>query len=188
MIAHPRHAFTLIELLIVVAIIGVLAGSMIAYVNIPPREQLQATADMENERGLGTFFAKLVADAHNAAGLTLARNSRVLIMEGSDKEARAVYFVDQKNCLRRSLVPPQQMVEWLKGATEGKELVHSSLLVGNVRSLAASRVNGGAMWRIDVSLATKDPLHPTLDRGIELMLGNPVVRSAGQPTKGEGAS
>lgn len=188
MIAHPHRAFTLIELLIVIAIIAILAGGMIAYVVMPPKEQLQATADMEIERGLGTFFSKLVADAHNAIRLTLAKNNKAIVLEGSGQDASAVYFVDQHHCLRRSLMTSQQMAEWLKADTNEKELVHSGLLVGNVRSLEAGRVEGSALWRIGVSIETRDPLHPTIERGIELMLGNPVARSAPQETKGEGSS
>jgi prepilin-type N-terminal cleavage/methylation domain-containing protein len=165
---------TLIELLIVVAIIAILAAGMISYVVIPPREQVQATSDMENETGLGGLFAKLVADAHNATTLTLAHGGRALILKESAPEASAVYFVDGKGGLRRALVATQRVKELIgkEAETNWKEPAPASLLAANVRRFDAAPLGEGPLWRIRLELETKsDPLRPTLERSVDLLPG-----------------
>ena len=183
MIAKNHRAFTLIEMLIVVAIISILAIGMIAYITVPPREQMQATVDMENEMGLSAFFAKLVTDAHNAAGLTITQNKKGLILEDSGKDVSAVYFIDRNDHLRRCLMTRQQTAELADATDDINVTLPSILLVGNVRRFETIPEEKSELWRVRVSIATQDPLHPTLDRSIKLSIGNPMVHSAEARTK-----
>ena len=172
MIAQNHKAFTLIELLIVVVMIAIMTAGMIAYIVVPPREQLRATTDMEHEAGLTMFFSKLVADAHNATGLAFDRNKKTLILEESAGDASAVYWIDQKDCLRRCTMTRQQAENPIQASDEFNPAIPSNMLVGNVTRFEIVPLENGKMWRIDIGIATGDRIRPMLERGIELRIAN----------------
>lgn len=93
-----RHrAFTLIELLIVIAIIAIVTASSMAVMTAPAEENVFANADYEAEAGQGLLFGRLAMDCHAATTATVEQER--LVLEGADS---TLYFVDEKRRLRRA--------------------------------------------------------------------------------------
>ena len=182
MIARSQKAFTLIELLIVVAMIAILCAATINFIIIPPRESAWATTDMENEGGLQLFFTKLVTDAHNATSMTLAAPQNALFLHGATGSESAVYYLDRQQRLRRALLPPGEAVAALRDGEAWKENVSSIKFTENVGGFKVEPAGGG-LWRVGVSFKLRDPLHPTLDRAMELAIGDPTAAASTPPPR-----
>lgn len=103
MIRDRRNAFTLIELLIVVAIIVILSAASLALVVAPLKDQVTTTLQMEQEAGMARLFTYLIADAHNANEVSIADEGDFPVLrigfEGGDP---VQYAVDAGGNLRRS--------------------------------------------------------------------------------------
>ena len=97
-----RHAFTLIELLIVTAIIAIISGALIATLIAPLKEQAATDLDADLQHVSMVFFARLTEDVHCAGALQIEEDySRLTVQPAFEKENRILYFVSDDSTLRR---------------------------------------------------------------------------------------
>ncbi len=97
-----RKAFTLIELLIVIAIIAIGASALLAVIVAPLKEQVIADYHVEMERGSMSFFSSLTTDIHSAGDFEIGDNgSRIEITPAIQNENRIIYYVNDEHVLRR---------------------------------------------------------------------------------------
>lgn len=103
------RAFTLIELLIVVAIIAVISASSLAVLTGPMYERVRAEDQQAFETGSGLFFATVIADAHRAASLEVSptdssATTQTLTFQIADATTSTVrYTVNSAGILSRSV-------------------------------------------------------------------------------------
>lgn len=97
---RSRRAMTLIELLIVVAIIAILSAAALAVVVAPLADVLRSRAEARLNGGFGMLHAALVADLHDAREARIGADGSELEVVGPDGTA-VVYAVDEGGTLRR---------------------------------------------------------------------------------------
>ena len=163
-----RRGFTLIEMLIVVAILSIITASLISYIQMPPREQLQATTDVAIEQGLAACFSKLVADAHNATELRMTPDGRGLIAENSGEGSSAVYYVDADQTLRRAIASEAQAEQARGGALDWQAGLQGAMIARRVERFEAAPAATSGMWTIVVSVETGDEGHAPLERRVDV--------------------
>lgn len=178
---RPPRAVTLIELLIVCAIMAIFAASLLAVVTAPAEERVFADVDNTFESGAATLFGALVADAHAAQRLEVGDKPTALVfMPSRPGDPVPVYFVDPVNQVRRALVDADQARRLLSGDTEGSDLwrQRGGSLVPDVARLQAERIadersdSGPVLWRISL-LASHRQLgrEQILDRRVDVAVG-----------------
>ena len=116
-----RRAFTLIELLIVVAIIAIISGALMGGLILPLKEHPRADADAAMQRGAATFAAAVTADAHDALSAEVSTDgSALLIRRLPEGSPAALYWTGEDATLRRALVDDaaSQDLEAAMAATE----------------------------------------------------------------------
>jgi len=95
-----RRALTLIELLIVIAIIAILSAAALAVVIAPMADVHRSRVEDEMNSGFGLFHASLVGDLHDAVEARANGDSLDIVLP--DAEASTVrYAVDDQGILRR---------------------------------------------------------------------------------------
>ncbi|MBI1290664.1 prepilin-type N-terminal cleavage/methylation domain-containing protein [bacterium] len=104
MIRQTRYrAFTLIELLIVVAIVAILSAATLALFLSPLREHVRVTHLTEMEAELGFALATLTADAH--ASSSVDDDGQYIRFRRMAGDNDAVYTRDKDGAMRRFLWP-----------------------------------------------------------------------------------
>jgi prepilin-type N-terminal cleavage/methylation domain-containing protein len=94
-----NRGYTLIELLIVIAMISILSGAMFTVVTGPLQEWKMADVQSELESGVGLAVCKLIEDAADAKSLEYSEeDQRIDLLIGDET---VVYFVDENKSLRR---------------------------------------------------------------------------------------
>lgn len=139
------HGVTLIELLIVAAIISVSSAALLAVVTAPGYEQNRATIDRELQAGMAMFFSRLPGEAHAATRVESAPGAFALAGAGRDG-ADVVYVVDAQNMLRRLETAPDETAAFLEGRAEAQRMRTAPLLVPSVQALSAEPAKDG-LWR-----------------------------------------
>lgn len=162
-----RHAFTLIELLIVTAIIAIISGALIATLIAPLKEQAATDLDAEMQRGSMVFFARLTEDVHCAGALQIEEDSsRLTVQPAFEKENRILYFVSDDSTLRRW----EGIAEELPAAgAEPPGL--GAPLVPSVEQLQFTRAADGASTMTARLLARREAMQQMLvvDRSLTLL-------------------
>ena len=122
-----RRAFTLIELLIVIAIISILASATFGLIVMPLREQVLLEMDSRMHRGATVTFGTLVQDFHLAETVTLPseENSDLLIESASGE--RIVYTLQDRRLYRQ------------RGEDRSGALMMEWVSEWNVQSVTSSR-------------------------------------------------
>ncbi|MEQ8819710.1 MAG: prepilin-type N-terminal cleavage/methylation domain-containing protein [Sumerlaeia bacterium] len=117
-----RRAFTLIELLIVVAIIAIISGALMGGLILPLKEHPRADADAAMQRGAALFAAAVTADAHDALSAEVSANgSALLIRRLPEGSPAALYWTDEGSSLRRALVNDAAASQDLEAAMAATE-------------------------------------------------------------------
>ena len=98
-VSKPR-GLTLIELLIVIAILSIFSVGILAVATAPLRERLYAEQDLGREAGLALLHSKLTADAHNAFEAQAVANPPGFALRSHDRST-VVYYLDDKRTIRR---------------------------------------------------------------------------------------
>ena len=80
---RTQSAFTLVEMLIVIAMIAVFAGASLVVVTAPAQEQAYADIETPFEAGAARFFASVVGDAHGATTMLVSRSPQALVLRGA---------------------------------------------------------------------------------------------------------
>lgn len=94
-----NRGYTLIELLIVIAMISILSGAMFTVVTGPLQEWKMADVQSELESGVGLAVCKLIEDVADAKSLEYSEeDQRIGLLIGDET---VVYFVDENKSLRR---------------------------------------------------------------------------------------
>jgi len=150
-----RAAFTLIELLIVIAIISIMAGATMAYLTAPAEEQVFAIEEQAYESGGGVFFSQLVADAHDSASLAATGDAtsgpQTLVFRPGAKDAPAiVYFVDKDGHLRRAKAVEGAGAADRMEAMDAMDVAASAVLMDGVERLSAQFDKATSLWRVSL--------------------------------------
>jgi prepilin-type N-terminal cleavage/methylation domain-containing protein len=140
-----HRAFTLIELLIVVALLAIFAAASLSVITTPAEEQHTANMDMQTEAGMGLFFSTVVADMHDATTVTQTQTPAGLELSGLGGSQRAVrYWVDPRNQLRRAAFSTAASVEMAPGDGSGAPILE------NVRTFEGTQLPEPGRWRVRV--------------------------------------
>ncbi|MCX7718337.1 MAG: prepilin-type N-terminal cleavage/methylation domain-containing protein [Candidatus Sumerlaeaceae bacterium] len=143
-----RHAgFTLIETLIVVAMLAIFTASSLVMVTAPMYERVYADIEAPREAGLATLLPALVSDAHAAASAEAPDGAFVLrgAAPGGDDIA---YFVDTAKQLRRAQASAGASWEDLRGRAAGAALLE------DIEAFSASHDESAGLWRVTLRTAT----------------------------------
>lgn len=162
-----RCAFTLIELLIVIAMIAIGAAALIATLVAPLKEQIIADAHGEMERGSMIFFTQIVGDVHGAESFDIQNaGTRLDVQPVLRPEWRVVYFLSETGTLRRwegdaSVLPPSGAESTTLGAP----------LVPSVQELQFVRAEDGATTMSISLLARREVMGQpvAVDRSLTLL-------------------
>lgn len=172
--SQAARAFTLIELLIVVAILSIFAASLLAVVTAPAQEQVFADIENQYESGAAILFTRVVEDAHACGRLAIPEEPRALaFLPRAGKEWASVYFIDDDGVLRYLAARQEEASEWLRSGDRPDrwELEGAALLEGAER-LGAEPLQPEGLWRISLR-ASKRQLgrELRLDRHMDVSLG-----------------
>lgn len=151
-----REAFTLIELLIVVAIIAIITGGSMAILTGPMFERVRAEDQEAFEAGAGVFFASLVHDAHRAASMEAESTGTITLTFAAPAPGKAVYAINEQGTLTRA-------VDGTPGAK----------LVPEVESLKAEKLSTGSLWTVSLSASLRgyDGKSTTVTRRMDVLAG-----------------
>ncbi|MCB2156959.1 prepilin-type N-terminal cleavage/methylation domain-containing protein [bacterium] len=150
MIRNRYQGLTLIELLIVIAIISIMAAGSLAIITEPMKEHVRANIRMEQEAGFSTLAAQIVADAHDSDKAKVGT-------ESIEFPGIARYYVDGARVLRRSV---------------GDDTAGAALLP-HVREFTMDRSSEDGLQQIHVvSSIVIAEREVRLDRRIPLRVGN----------------
>jgi prepilin-type N-terminal cleavage/methylation domain-containing protein len=146
---NVRHlaGFTLIETLIVFAILAILSTSSLVIVTAPMYERAYADIEAPREAGLATLLPALVSDAHAAASAEGADGAFVL-RGAAPGGGDIAYFVDTARQLRRAQAAPGASVDELRGLAAG------SALIEDIEVFSAARDEATGLWRVTLRAAT----------------------------------
>ncbi len=137
------RAFTLIELLIVIAILAIMTASSIAVITVPMREQVISGMEASNEAGVSAFFSKLIPDAHGALELQpTSQPQGVTLIGAAPGGGDVTYFIDGNKRLRRTTRSPGDAPA---APAEG------AALLDDATSLTADAQPDTGLWRITVN-------------------------------------
>lgn len=132
--ARRTSAFTLIELLIVVAIIAIIVGSSLTVVTAPMFERMRADDEQSFETGAGVLFSQLAEDAHRARQLDAGTSGTLTLTLAAPDNAVITYSTTQSGTL------------WRKGADQQT----SATLLTGVQQFTAEKQPGG-LYRVKVT-------------------------------------
>jgi len=96
---HRRSGITLIELLIVIAMISITTSILMVPIIAPMREQIVADGERLVEGGMTTLFAQVVLEAHAARSARFDASARRLTLRVDGREI--TYVVGADGALRR---------------------------------------------------------------------------------------
>lgn len=187
---RPARGVTLIELLIVIAIIAVMSAATLAVITAPLQEDVLSRMDAATEAGLASFFSALAQDAHTAATLEPVAEAPGLRLKGAGGEGGAadvVYFVDGHRRLRRAVVaagsvPGSGPAGGADGRTgEGAAPAPGTALLEDVQELTAEPAAEGRLWKVRVRGGTERFGRPLVyDRQMILGVGLTSFAGGGQ--------
>ena len=126
---NQRHGFTLIEILIVIAIIAIGSASLMGAILLPMRDHFMASQQAAWQSGATAFFHRLVEDVRTADGMEIDEKGAVTFLHG---ERTRVYTVDPRGILRMEPggVALLTDVESLTVGRDGEGVLHVDLLGG----------------------------------------------------------
>lgn len=141
---HQRNAFTLIELLIVIAIIAILTAASITTFVAPMQEQAFASIDHSRQVGESTLLARLVEDAHSADKVTTASAGEFVLQTTGTAPISIRYYVDDSKRLRRSANALDAPQPTSPGAS----------LMDDVNTFTAEQLTTGGQYRVRLASGT----------------------------------
>jgi prepilin-type N-terminal cleavage/methylation domain-containing protein len=147
MIRRRHNGLTLIELLIVIAIMAIMSAASLAVIVAPAREHAYATIEMQFEAGAAAFFAAITNDLHSARDVTVTGEPAAIVLGDISADGRgAAYWVDAAGNLRRAVLTAEECLA-TRGSVAGVLAgARGAVLLGNVIALSAERE--GDAWRI----------------------------------------
>lgn len=156
-----KRAFTLIELLIVVAIISIFASVLIATVTAPAYEQNRSIVEREQEAGAAIFFSRVAADAHEARDIAHSRRGFVFSAAAGEGKSDVAYLLDDQKRVWRLVLTPEESARLLEGPPVEAAGVQAPVVVRNVEMLEVGPVEEfPGVWRITLATATQSNRQP----------------------------
>lgn len=171
-----RHlsAFTLIELLIVVAILAILSAATLGPIVAPLREQQYAEQEAACLGSLELLLPILVADAHAAVRLEPSTDGPCFALTRRGGAA-AVYRLDEDEVLRRCVLEAEDVSEVMKG---GPMPPSAAPLGDGIRSFTAHLMPDGRL-RVVLSASRGTHARPlAMEHDIVVRLGEPGGKGA----------
>lgn len=93
-----RRGMTLIELLIVTAIMAIMSAALISTILMPLQEQAAVEIQAEQSRGIALAVSALTEDFHNAESAIFEEEGELILTSQTQELA---YFIDENEVLRR---------------------------------------------------------------------------------------
>ncbi len=150
---RSQSAFTLIELLIVVAIIAIFSAAMMAVITAPMFEHKRAIIEGSQQAGIATLLARLVEDAHTAQSVESIEQG--IVFSGTANRGNVFYVTDKEHQLHR-------MEAAITATLESKSVNAAPILITGVQSFTAQPMAQTAgMYRITLECllhSNRDPL------------------------------
>jgi prepilin-type N-terminal cleavage/methylation domain-containing protein len=160
-----RRGYTLIEMLIVVAILAVFSASSLVIVTAPMYERVYADIEAPREAGLATLLPALVADAHAAASAE-APDGAFILRGAAPDGGDVAYFVDSAKQLRRAQAAAGASVDEMRAQTAGAALIE------DIEVFSAAHDEATGLWSVTVRAATSRlARNMSADRTIAVAVG-----------------
>jgi prepilin-type N-terminal cleavage/methylation domain-containing protein len=96
---HRNKAFTLIELLIVVAILSIMSAALIATIVAPIKEQVMTDLRTEQLEGATLLVSTLTTDMHAASGVQIFNDGNSVLLDGA--RGATLYHLGPDSIIRR---------------------------------------------------------------------------------------
>jgi prepilin-type N-terminal cleavage/methylation domain-containing protein len=146
---------TLIELLIVIAMMSIFAAGSLAVVVAPAREHAYASREMLFESGAAAFFSAITNDMHSARTVRALTEPPAVVLEGVAANGGGMaYWVDGAGMLRRAVLTASEAAATTGGATAALTPGRGSVMLEKVTVLDAAP-EGGA-WRVKLVARASD--------------------------------
>lgn len=139
------RGYTLIELLIVVAIIAIMSAASMTIFVAPMQENAIASIDNARQNGESTFFARLVEDAHSANRILAAQPGKLSLETTGTVPQTITYYTDEQHSLRRHVA---------KSPGDLKSPNAGAALLENVQTFTPEQISDGKECRITLASAT----------------------------------
>ena len=159
---RKRAGYTLIELLIVVAIIAIMTAGSLTVIVAPMQEQAFASIDHARQTGESACFARLVEDAHAAVRVAIAEPGKLVLETTGTRAESVMYYVDAEKHLRRLVAPAGQAPDATGSA--------GAALMDDVQTFTAVSDGPTRQCRIVIAASTAK-YNRTLSASHELVLG-----------------
>lgn len=171
---HPRGV-TLIELLIVVAILAIMSASLLAVVVAPIREQVITDIRVEQLEGTTILLSRFVEDAHLSGQMELAQDGTVIHFSSrGSTERNIVYKMDDAGIIRRYFNPDDEALRALldEDTTNGL-LYQGTPILAMGKHFQVTQEGDSPLWRLEV-VASRNRLHTdhSLRRSIVFRVGD----------------
>lgn len=173
-LSRGNSAFTLIELLIVVAIIAIFAASSLSVVTAPAEEQAFSIIDEHFESGTNLFFTHFVADAHDAESLRVIENPPALILtQAGETNSAVAYFVDSRHQLRRAILSGDELAALATRGERGALEYRGAVLIEAVVELRAEKQESTGLWRVSLhARSTRLDREINVNRHVDVCVGH----------------
>lgn len=170
---RPR-AFTLIELLIVVAIMGMISASMLAFIQTPAEEHTFAVIENAMESGAALFFTHITSEAHRAKAIKSGSVGQSLALTGAGRNGLdVVYFVDSEKRLRRVETPHEEARKILDGTSAKTVVPLGAALLSHVQHIGVEPNGANGLYTITLRAETSRlARNMKIDRSVETHVGN----------------
>ncbi|MCC5874873.1 MAG: type II secretion system protein [Candidatus Sumerlaeia bacterium] len=170
-----KRGTTLIELLIVVAILAIMSAALLAVVIAPVKEQVVTDLKMEQLDGTTLLLTTMVEDARTASTIKVTESgATVHLFRDEPMEWGVVYHLDDRNVVRRYYQPSQEDVALLLGGDADAPLVASGTpMLSMVHRFAVEQTEDIRFWRVEVeSLVNRLHEDHRHARTISLLVGD----------------
>lgn len=157
-----RRAFTLIEILIVIAIMAILSAAGIAVYTAPAEERVRADEESAAEAGMAVFFTRL-----QQAGLDATR-------AGTADGALMFYGADAAEPFCVFGLSDRRLYHQVPGSV-------AAVLYDKVDALEVEPLDGGRRLRVSLLVAASSAAPSARRRSMEITIGRPWLRSGASP-------
>lgn len=172
---RQNRGVTLIELLIVVAILSIMSTALLAVVVAPIKEQVVTDLKMSQLEGTTLLLTTLVEDGRTASHIDVSGDGSAVHLHRDDPDGwRVVYHLDETGIIRRHYRPSDETAtDLLAGGADSLTSAGGTPILSMVSRFSVEPTDSDRLWRIEVE-AMEVRMHEEHRHGrvMQLLLGS----------------